>query len=99
MEQKTFLVLGGYGNTGILISRLLLQETDARLVLAGRTTKNADAAAAQLNSQFEGGRVSAAYADASDVTSLTKALEGVDFVIVASSSSEYAEQVAHGHWK
>lgn len=94
MEEKTFLILGGYGNTGRLISRLLLQESGVRLVLAGRTIESADAAAAQLNSRFEGGRVSATYADASDVVSLTKALEGVDFIIVASSSSEYAEQVA-----
>ncbi|MCK4724438.1 MAG: saccharopine dehydrogenase NADP-binding domain-containing protein, partial [Anaerolineales bacterium] len=94
MEGKTFLILGGYGNTGRLISRLLLQESDARLVLAGRTIENADAAAAQLNSRFEGGRVSAAYADAADVLSLTKALEGADLIIVASSSTEYAEQVA-----
>jgi saccharopine dehydrogenase-like NADP-dependent oxidoreductase len=93
MGEKTILILGGYGNTGKLISHLLLQESDARLVLAGRTIENADAAAAQLNSRFEGGRVYAAYADASDVVSLSKALEGVDFLIVASSSSEYAEQV------
>lgn len=94
MKEKTFLILGGYGNTGRLISRLLLQETSARLVLAGRTIEDADVAAAQLNSRFEGGRVSSTYADASDIVSLTKALEGVDFIIVASSSSEYAEQVA-----
>lgn len=94
MGERKFLILGGYGNTGVLISRLLLQETDARLVLAGRTIANADAATAQLNSRFEGDRVSATYADASDVVSLTKALEGIDLIIVASSSSEYAEQVA-----
>jgi len=94
MGEKTFLILGGYGNTGKLISRLLMQESSVRLVLAGRTIENAEAAAAQLNSRFEGDRVSATYADASDVVSLTKALEGVDFIIVASSSSEYAEQAA-----
>ena len=49
MGEKTFLILGGYGNTGRQISRLLLQETGARLVLAGRTIEDADAAAAQLN--------------------------------------------------
>ena len=94
MEGKTFLILGGYGNTGILISHLLLQESDVRLVLEGRTIENADAAAAQLNSDFEGGRVSTAYADAADVLSLTKALEGADLIIAASSSTEHAEQVA-----
>jgi saccharopine dehydrogenase (NAD+, L-lysine-forming) len=62
--------------------------------LAGRTIEHADAAAAQLNAQFEGNRVSTRYADAADVLSLTEALEGVDFIIVASSSSVYADQVA-----
>jgi len=69
MEGKTFLILGGYGNTGILISHLLLQESGARLVLAGRTIENADAAAVQLNSRFEGGRVTTMYADASILSS------------------------------
>ena len=36
MSQNTALLLGGYGNTGRLISRLLLQETDVQLVIAGR---------------------------------------------------------------
>ena len=94
MGERAFLILGGYGNTGRLIARLLLQESGARLVLAGRTIEKAEAAAAQLNARFEGGRVSATYADASDVGSLTRALESVDIVIVASSSSEYAEQIA-----
>ena len=94
MREKTFLILGGYGNTGRLISRLLLQESCARLVLAGRTIENAEATAVQLNSRFEGNRVSATYADASDIVSVKKALKGIDFIIVASSSSEYAEQVA-----
>ena len=66
MREKTFLILGGYGNTGRLISRLLLQESCARLVLAGRTIENAEATAVQLNSRFEGNRVSATYADASE---------------------------------
>ncbi len=94
MEEKTFLILGGYGTTGRLISRLLLQESDARLVVAGRTLENAAATAAHLNSRFGGNRVSARYADASDVMSLKKALQGVDLIVVASSTSEHAEQVA-----
>ena len=36
MNQKTFLILGGYGTTGILIAELLLKETDVRLILTGR---------------------------------------------------------------
>ncbi|NJO16854.1 MAG: hypothetical protein HC877_14250 [Thioploca sp.] len=36
--NKTFLILGGYGNAGRLIAELLLQETPIQLVLAGTTT-------------------------------------------------------------
>lgn len=71
-----------------------MQESDVRLVLAGRSIEKANVAAASLNAQFEGNRVSATYADASDPISLSKALDGVDFIVVASSTSEYAEQVA-----
>lgn len=42
----TFLVLGGYGNTGRLIARLLLQESDVHVVLAGRSLERATAEAA-----------------------------------------------------
>ena len=59
MGSKTFLILGGYGNVGRLLARLLLQETDVRLVLAGRAIKQAEAVAAQFNSLFPGNRVAA----------------------------------------
>lgn len=94
MQSTTLLILGGYGNTGRLLAQLLLQETDARLVLAGRTVEKAGATAAEFNDQFDGQRVSAGYADASDVASLEKAFAGVDLVIVASSTAKYAREVA-----
>jgi hypothetical protein len=46
MNRKTFLILGRYGGVGRPLARLLLQETDVRLVLAGRTVEKAQAAAA-----------------------------------------------------
>lgn len=94
MNPRTLLILGGYGNTGRLLAQLLLQETDVRLVLAGRTVEKADSAAAEFNSQFDGERVSAGYADAADVASLEQAFDGVDMVIVASSTAKYAREVA-----
>lgn len=94
MNNRTFLILGGYGNTGQLLARLLLQETDVRLVLAGRSIEKAEVAAAQFNSPFQGNRVAGAYADASDIGSLKQAFKGVDFVAVASSTSEYVREVA-----
>jgi len=94
MNPKILLILGGYGGVGRPLARLLLQETDVRLVLAGRTIEKAQAVAAQFNSLFEGERVEATYADASDMVSLEQAFRGVDFVVVASSTAKYAKEVA-----
>jgi len=94
VNNKRFLILGGYGGVGRTLARLLLQETDLRLVLAGRTIEKAQAAAAQFNSLFEGNRVAGMYADASDVVSLGQAFQGIDVVVVASSTAKYAKEVA-----
>lgn len=88
--KKTFLILGGYGNTGILIAKYLLQETDANLILAGRNLEKAITTAQNLNPE----RVSATRVDASDAASLDAAFESIDFVIVAASTTEYVGQVA-----
>jgi saccharopine dehydrogenase (NAD+, L-lysine-forming) len=94
MDDKTILILGGYGNTGTCLSRLLLQESNAHLVLAGRNLEKARLLADQLNHAFIGNRVSVAYADASDISSLRQAFAGIDFVVVASSTSQFTRQVA-----
>jgi len=94
MKPKTFLILGGYGNTGRCLARLLLQETEVRLVLAGRSLEKAEELAAQLNSAFAGNRVAASRADAGDRESLTKACAGADLMLVASSTAGYAQEVA-----
>ncbi len=94
MEGKTILILGGYGNTGDPLARLLLQETDAQLVLAGRKLDKAQALTDELNQVFEGNRVSAACVDASDLVSLRRAFTGIDFVVVASSTTQYTRQIA-----
>jgi len=94
MSNKTLLILGGYGGVGRSLARLLLRETDVNLLLAGRTIENAEATAAQLNSIFEGNRVTGIYCDASDAASLKQALKGVDFLVAASSTARYAEGVA-----
>ncbi|WP_375772726.1 saccharopine dehydrogenase NADP-binding domain-containing protein [Archangium gephyra] len=94
MKTDTLLILGGYGNTGRLIARLLLQETDCHVVLAGRDLARAEAMARTLASEQGGERVSAVRADAADPSSLRRALEGCRLVIVASSTSAYAGQVA-----
>lgn len=94
MDTKTLLILGGYGSTGRLLARLLLQETDVRILLAGRSMEKAERDATELNRSFEGNRVAGVCADASDGSSLIQAFQGVDFVLVASSTAKYAKEVA-----
>jgi len=94
MATPTLLILGGYGATGLLTADLLLQQTEARLVLAGRHVARAASAAADFNRIYPGERVSATAADAADPASLRQAMAGVDLVVVASSTSQYTRQVA-----
>jgi saccharopine dehydrogenase (NAD+, L-lysine-forming) len=94
MENKTIFILGGYGNTGRPLARLLLQESAARLVLAGRNLDKAQGLAEELNRTYGGDRVRGACVDASDLTSLRQAFRGVDFVVVASSTTQFTRQIA-----
>jgi hypothetical protein len=93
VEHKTILILGGYGNTGRPLARLLLQESDAQLVLAGRSLEKAQVLANELNHAFEGKRVSGACVDASNMASLRQVFAGVDFVVMASSTVQFTRQV------
>ena len=94
MDHKTVLILGGYGNTGRPLARLLLQEADVQLVLAGRNIVKAEALADELNSKYVGSRVRGAYADASDMANLKQVFSTIDFVVVASPTTSFVSQVA-----
>ncbi len=94
MSSRTILILGGYGGAGLPIARLLLQETDVDLVLAGRHQEKAVETAAQLNVEFPGGRVRGAQVDASIPDSLKPALTDVDMVLVCATTVDYVRQVA-----
>lgn len=94
MTDKLVLILGGYGNTGRPLARLLLQESQARLIIAGRNLSKAHAFAAELNRQYEGQRVQGAYADASEISTLREASSGVDIIVMASPTTQYTRQVA-----
>lgn len=94
MNPKHFLILGGYGSTGLPIAHHLLSQTDACITLAGRNPEKARRAAEKLDAEHGGNRVQSLAADASEPGSLRKAFEGVDMVVVASSTSEFAGTVA-----
>jgi Saccharopine dehydrogenase NADP binding domain len=94
MKTHTILILGGYGNTGKPLAHLLLQESDAQIVITGRNHDKALAYSNELNLAFPGDRIRAACVDASDPDSLRKAFSGIDLVVVASSTTHYVQQVA-----
>jgi saccharopine dehydrogenase (NAD+, L-lysine-forming) len=94
MNHTGIIILGGYGLTGRLLAELLLQETSADLVLAGRSLPKARALAARLNTRYPGARVSSVYADAADPASLRAAFQGKTLLVVASSTARYTRQVA-----
>jgi saccharopine dehydrogenase (NAD+, L-lysine-forming) len=77
------LILGGYGYTGRLLAKHLLQETSAHIILAGRNLEKAQTLADQLNSEFAGNRAAPLRLDAADADSLRLALHGVDLLLVA----------------
>lgn len=84
-----FCILGGYGNTGLPIARLLLRHTDAHISLTGRDGDRAEQTAQSLNHEFNTDRVRWSKADASDRESLLQAFEPFDFIINASSTIDY----------
>ncbi|MEL6606037.1 MAG: saccharopine dehydrogenase NADP-binding domain-containing protein [Cyanobacteria bacterium J06614_10] len=92
--QSKILILGGYGNTGFLIARLLLQESEAQLVIAGRNLSRAQRAADELNCKFETNRVSSKQVDAANKMSLEAAFVDIFIVVVASSTIDYVRNIA-----
>jgi hypothetical protein len=94
MASKTILVLGGYGGAGTAISRMVLKETDADLIVAGRRIERAEAVAEALNREFSGDRASWARADAADRKTLAEPFRRADLVIVAATTTSFVETTA-----
>jgi len=87
------LILGGYGYTGRLLARHLLERSKAQITLAGRNLDKAQLLADQLNADFKGKRITATRADAADGQSLRAAFKGMDIVLVAAPTTQYTETV------
>lgn len=92
--MPTVHLLGSYGLTGVRLAQLLLECSDVRLILSGRTPARAEQAANELNRAYPGCRVKAVWADAADAGSLRAAFQGADLILVAASSSRHAGTVA-----
>ncbi len=99
MPGTKILILGGYGQTGLVTAKLLLQETNVSLVLAGRDIEKAKNAAAELNSHWSAERVNAVYADAAEPATLLQAFEGVKLVLITSSTATYTSAIAEAALK
>ncbi len=88
-----FLLLGGYGYTGKLLARRLLEESAVEIILAGRHADRAREYAEQLNAEFGGQRISSCRVDAASRDDLLRALTGTNFLLVAAPATRYAETV------
>ncbi|MFG6095570.1 saccharopine dehydrogenase NADP-binding domain-containing protein [Leptothoe sp. ISB3NOV94-8A] len=93
-NNLTILILGGYGRTGKLFCRHLLQETHVNIIVAGRRLKKATEFVNQLKKEFSPQRIAARYVDASDVASLHSALHDIDLLLVAATTTPWAKQIA-----
>jgi saccharopine dehydrogenase-like NADP-dependent oxidoreductase len=74
--RPAIVLLGATGHAGRVAARLLLEQTDARVVLGSRSREKAAGLATALARDFPGGRVDAVAVDATDEASLRAALEG-----------------------
>ena len=94
MSKSTILMLGGYGGIGRVIARLLLKETRADLVIAGRDKKRADEFSEALNREFPGDRVCSRDVEASNRESLLEAFRDAKLVMVLVPRPDLVRQIA-----
>lgn len=94
MTSKPILILGGYGNAGLAIARLLVSQNSVGMILAGRSGERAQFAAKQLNTEYKTDCVSGMQVNAASRESLLHAFKQIQMVVVASSTIEYTSIVA-----
>lgn len=94
MTSRSILILGGYGNAGLAIARLLVSQKSVGIILAGRNGERAQFAAEQLNAEFKTDCVSGMQVNAASKESLLHAFKQIQMVVVASSTIEFTSIVA-----
>ena len=87
--MSTILLLGGYGYTGKSLAKHLLKQANLNIIIAGRSLEKAQSFADELNDS----RVTVRQADASNLDSLTRALQNVNLCLVAAPTTHHAETV------
>lgn len=91
--MTSILIVGGYGLTGSALARHLLRQTDAEILLGGRSRKKARGEAQRLNEIFPGERAVGLEVDASSKKGLLRALGRADLVLVAAPVAEHVATV------
>jgi len=81
------VILGGYGETGRRIARLLASRGLGPLVVAGRNPGRADALAEELTRSFPGTTVAPCTVDAANGPALAALLEGATLLVNATGSA------------
>lgn len=94
MNKNKILILGGYGNAGLVIARLLAQQGGFEIRLAGRNGHKAERAAGQLNAELSTTCLSGCEVDAANRASLLAAFRNVDLVLVAATTITHTRLVA-----
>lgn len=93
MARATIAILGGAGNTGRRLARLLARSGGYDLRLMGRNKTAVDDAAARIAAET-GATLVGIRADSSDGGGLLAALSGADLVVSATSATCHASTVA-----
>eukprot|EP00823_Brevimastigomonas_motovehiculus_P005672 TRINITY_DN4212_c0_g1_i1.p1 TRINITY_DN4212_c0_g1~~TRINITY_DN4212_c0_g1_i1.p1 ORF type:complete len:372 (-),score=23.33 TRINITY_DN4212_c0_g1_i1:150-1265(-) len=84
--MKRIVILGGTGQSGILLAKLLLKHTDAAVTITSRSEEKASTFARSLLTKYGRERVSSARLDASDPTSFIQPLKNAHLLLVASAT-------------
>lgn len=97
--KNRFAILGGTGTTGIKIAELLLEHTDATVLLLARNRTRIDESVDRFKQKYVTNRILGAVANAGDEESLFNAFKNIDMVIVASGTAELVTTVARAALK
>jgi saccharopine dehydrogenase (NAD+, L-lysine-forming) len=96
VTEAAVLVLGGYGETGRRVARLLADRARVRIVIAGRSAARAASLAAVLASGSGADRVTGIALDAADPAALRRALEGTALIVNATTTSSVSGAAVAG---
>lgn len=87
------VILGGYGTTGTIISRLFLENTSYNIIIAGRNPQKGTALCKVLNEHYTTERAIFKNVDCKDSEGLVELFRDRKLIINASSASEYTESI------